>query len=388
MKRGHVAVHDDYYLLKGRYQMEPVRIAIIGVGQIGKHHLEQYSKIPEVQIVAIADVNEAEARRVAERYGIPHVYTDFREMLRRDDIQAVDVCLHNNFHAPVTIAALHAGKHVYCEKPMAGAYRDAKAMYDAAKETGKMLGIQLRTLFLKETRAAKKLIEDGKLGRIYHARSTGHRRRGRPFVDGYGSPHFVRKETAGGGALYDMGVYHIAQLLYLMGNPQVQRVTGKIYQETDMDEQRRASSGFDVEEIGLGFVTFAGGVTLDIIEAWAVHLDRFEGSTLLGSKGGVRLHPFSYFTTDSGFDMDVSFDLDGAEYRRRLMGGGDGPLDFDTDQRYWVAALQGKTQLLPLAELALNTMLISEGIYLSDRLGREVTAAEIEEMSVSTAVAV
>ncbi len=121
----------------------------------------------------------------------------FRELLKRDDIDAVDVCLHNNFHAPITIAALRAGKHVYCEKPMAGAYADALAMAEAARETGKMLNIQLTTLFAKEARAAKRLIDDGQLGQLYHARSVGFRRRGRPFVDGYGSPSFVQKKDLG-----------------------------------------------------------------------------------------------------------------------------------------------------------------------------------------------
>src|SRR5438309_6269872 len=106
--------------------MDRVRVGVIGVGQIGKSHVEGYSKIEGVEIAAVADVNEAEAARVAAQYGIPAVYPDFRKLLEREDIQAVDVCLHNNFHAPVTIAALDAGKDVYCEKPMAGAYVDAK----------------------------------------------------------------------------------------------------------------------------------------------------------------------------------------------------------------------------------------------------------------------
>jgi predicted dehydrogenase len=76
----------------------------------------------------VADINEEEAVRVADEHDIPHVYTDFRELLARDDIEAVDVCLHNNLHMPATVAAVEAGKHVYCEKPMAGAYCDAEVM--------------------------------------------------------------------------------------------------------------------------------------------------------------------------------------------------------------------------------------------------------------------
>ena len=99
-----------------------------------------------------------------------------------------------------------------------------------------------------------------------------------------------------------MGTYHIAQALFLLGNPKVERVTGKTYQKIDMDSARQASSSYDVEELGLGFVRFAGDVTLDIIESWAVHLDTIEGSSILGSKGGVRLHPFGFFRSFGNLD--------------------------------------------------------------------------------------
>jgi predicted dehydrogenase len=248
--------------------MEPVRLGIVGVGQIGKHHLQNYAKIPGVEMVALADIDVPEGKRVSEEYKIPNVYTDFRELLRRDDIQAVDVCLHNNLHMPVTVAALEAGKDVYCEKPMAGSYTDAKTMYDAAQALGRKLSIQLSTLYSNETRAAKQLIEDGHLGKVYHARSTGFRRRGRPYVDGYGTSSFVQKSISGGGAFYDMGVYHIAMMLYLLGSPAVQRISGKIYQETDYDMTRPDSHLYNVEELGMGFVKFADNITLDIIESW------------------------------------------------------------------------------------------------------------------------
>jgi predicted dehydrogenase len=364
--------------------MRPIRIGMIGVGQIGKLHLHHYAQIPGAQIVAAADINETELQRVAQEHNIPFTTTDFRKLLERDDIDAVDVCLHNNLHAPVTIAALEAGKHVYCEKPMAGAYVDALAMYEASKRTGKKLSIQLATLFSKETKAAKRLIDEGHLGKLYHARSTGFRRRGRPYVDGYGTASFVQKAVAAGGALYDMGVYHIAQVLYLLGLPQVERISGKVYQETDMDPRRREISSYDVEELGLGFVKCADGVTIDIIEAWAIHLDGFEGSYIVGSKGGIRLRPFGYFSTVADMDMNATFDLNSADWRwHQLVENMDA---YDSPQHHWVAALQGRVELLPTAEVALATMLISEGIYLSDHLGREVTAEEVQKASKSTAI--
>ena len=363
---------------------DPIRIGFVGVGQIAKAHLKRYAEIEGAEIVAAADIDAAELERVAGQHHIPHTCADFRELLQRDDLDAVDVCLHNNLHAPVTIAALEAGKHVFCEKPIAGSYTDGVRMVETAQACGKNLSIQLATLFRPETKVAKHLIDAGRLGYIYHARSTGFRRRGRPYVDGYGTSNFVRKEIASGGALFDMGVYHIANMLYLLGPPEVERITGKLYQETGMDPGRRADSGYNVEELGMGLVRFAGGTTLDIIEAWAIHLDPFEGSYVVGSEGGIRLDPFSFHTTLDDVEMDATFDLKGLNTRwHRLRDNEDA---YDSPQAHWIAALQGRVDLLPTADLALQTMLISEGICLSDRLGREVTVEEIEEKSTSTAL--
>jgi predicted dehydrogenase len=364
--------------------VDKVRIGIIGVGQIGKRHLHNYASIDAAEVVAIADIDEAEARRVSIEYGVPTIYTHFRELLARDDIEAVDVCLHNNFHMPVTVTALRAGKHVYCEKPMAGAYCDAQVMMDTAQEMGLKLAIQLNTLYQKQTKAARELVDAGMLGRIYHARSTGFRRRGRPYVDGYGSPSFVQKHNSGGGALYDMGVYHIARMLYLLDNPPVERISGQIYQETGMDLARRESSGYNVEELGMGFVRLGGGIILDVIEAWAIHLDGFEGSYVVGSEGGVRLDPFGFYHSVGNLSFNATANLDELDFRlHNVRQIGD---VYDSSQHHWVAALQRRVDLLPTAELALNTMLISEGIFCSSDLGREVTADEVREMSRSTAV--
>lgn len=360
------------------------RIGVIGVGQIGKHHLNNYKTMPSVEVVAIADIDKAEARRVGKLYAIPHVYFTAQELLKRNDIEAVDVCLHNNLHMPYTVAGLKAGKHVYCEKPMAGAYRDAETMLQTAQKLKKKLSIQLAMLFTKETKAARLLIDGGHLGKLYHARSTGFRRRGRPYVDGYGTEKFVQKDVAAGGALYDMGVYHISNMLYLLGNPEVVTISGKTYQETDMDESRKEFSGYSVEELGVGLVRLAGGMTLDIIESWAIHLNPFEGSSIVGSQGGIRLEPFGHYHNVGDLELDSTANLEAFNTRLHTVRGiGD---EYDSPQHHWVAALQGRVDLLPTAEIALNTMLISEGIYLSNKLGREVTAEEVRAKSQSSAV--
>jgi predicted dehydrogenase len=343
-----------------------------------------YANIEGARVVACADVNEGEARRAAEAHRLAHVYASFRDLLSREDIDAIDVCLHNNFHMPVTLAALAAGKHVACEKPMAGSYRDAEAMRRAAQKYDRKLHIELSTMYADETLAARELIEHGELGDIVHARSTGFRRRGRPYVDGQRTAPFVQKRFSAGGALCDMGTHHVAQILYLLGNPAVERITGQIYQATEMDERRRAASGYDVEELAVGFVRLAGGVTLDVAEAWAAHMDGFGGSMLLGTRGGIRLQPFSFFKSYGHLDVDASVDLERARFRFDHVRGDAGV--YASSQAHWIAALQGRVDLLPTADLALRTMLVTEGMYLSAKLGREVTAEEVASESKSTAL--
>jgi predicted dehydrogenase len=360
-----------------------INVGVIGVGQIGKRHVAKYAEMPEVRMVALADVNEAEVQRVAKQHGVEQTYTNFRDLLANPEIEAVDVCLHNNFHAPITIAALEAGKNVFCEKPMAGTYVDALSMYEARERTGQRLGVQMATVFSSETKAARRLIEAGELGKLYYGRAVSFRRRGRPFVDGYGTDNFVKKDVASGGALIDSGIYQIAQMLYLLDNPTVRTISGATHQEIDMYPDRRASSGYNVEEMALGFVRLEGGVTFDLEVSWAQHYEESESSKLLGAKGGVRLEPFGFYHTIGDMEMNGSFDLKFAEFRLHSV---DKTYDaYDSPQQHWIATLQGRVPGIDTAALALNTALISEGIYLSAELGREVTPDEIRERSRSTA---
>jgi predicted dehydrogenase len=365
--------------------MKEIRIALIGTGVIAHTHAERYGKIPGVKIVAACDLLPEKLRLFCEKYDIPHQYANFREMLARDDIDAVDVCVHNNLHAPLAIEVMRAGKDCYCEKPLAGSYKDALAIVNTAKETSRRLNVQLAFLYNGATHAAKQLIADGKLGSIYHARSYGYRRRGRPFVDGYAEKEFNSKYFAAGGALYDMGVYHISVLLYLMGLPKVRRVTGQVYQEVEMDADRRRESGFDVEELGCGFVTFENNLTMDILESWAIHAGEFPPSMLAGSKGGLSFSEnLTYYFEQSGYPMNATVDVGAEMYRTRQKN--PGLKLYDESQTHWVGALRGECPLLNTAEIALQTMLVSEGIYMAGELGREVTAEEIVAGSVSKAV--
>lgn len=364
--------------------MNNVRIGMIGLGHIARSHLANYAEIPGVEIVAAADINPATLEDVCDRFGIDNRYTDFKEMLARDDLDAVDVCLHNHCHAPATVLSMRAGKHVYCEKPIAGTYADGVTMVEAAAECGKMLHIQLMNLFLKETKCAKRLIDAGHLGRVFYGRAAGYRRRGRPYVDGWWPKTLVSKSNTGGGAIIDMSIYKLAQILYLMGIPKVSRISGKLFQEMDIDEERRLESGYDVEELGMGFVRFENSAVLDMVEAWAINLDELGGDYVVGSKAGVRLTPeLRLIHTVEDMELVSAVDAEAADFRTH----GLDPLAsaYDSCQHHWVAALRGEVPLMNTAEIALRCMLIQEGLCLSDERGCEVGADEVIAASCSKA---
>jgi len=364
--------------------MSKTKVGIIGNGIIGESHIQNYLAIPDCEITAICDINPERLNYIGDKYGLKNRYTHIGEMLRDADMEAVDVCLHNNMHAPASIAVLKSGRHAYCEKPMAGTYADALSMYNAAREYGKRLHIQLALLYEDAARAAKRIIDAGELGRIYHIRSSGFRRRGRPFVDGYATKEFVNSTTARGGALFDMGVYRISQMLYLAGLPKLQRVVGKTYQEVAVDPVRRDISHFDVEELGTGYAVYEGNISLDVIEAWAIHMDNLGGSMIAGSEGGLKFDPLSFHTLREDMQIDATVDLGALNYRNHTVHAEQAM--YDSSQIHWINVLQGRCEQIPTDRIALETSLLQEGIFLSEKLGREITADEIRALSKSTAL--
>lgn len=351
---------------------DKLKVGVIGTGIIGKSHVRGYAGMSnDVEIVAVADLDKNEAERVAKEHNIPNVFSDYKDLLKIDEIASVDVCLPNFLHSPVTIAALEAGKNVYCEKPMARNFQEAQAMYDAAKRTGKMLSIQLATIFTPASQAAKQIIEDGVLGKVYYVKTSHYRRRGRVYVDGYATPHFVQKDKSGGGALVDMAVYHMSLMVWLLGNPKLKTVSGSTYQEIPMDEKRKAESKYNVEELGIGFVRFEGGITMFMEESWAINMDKDEGDCIMGSKGGLRLNPLTLFTEIAGIQVDQPLDIEAYKRRRQSV---DKYVDaYENSQKNFVYAQLGRIPLLDTASVALKVAQITDALYRSAESGKEIT---------------
>ena len=207
--------------------MQEIKVGIIGAGGIaGGKHLPGHRNVEGVSIIAVCDIDQQRAENFAKQHEIKHVFTDYNELVAMPELDAVSVCTPNNFHAPPSIAALEAGKHVICEKPIAGNAIDGQAMVDAQKASGKVLQIGLQSRFNAGARTLRKLYDDGFFGDIYYARAMAMRRRGVP-----ASPSFITKSIAGGGPLIDIGVHILDVLLWMIGAPKPIEAFGSVAQK-------------------------------------------------------------------------------------------------------------------------------------------------------------
>lgn len=197
--------------------MSKIKVGVIGCGSIAKHrHIPEHAANENVEIVAFCDIVEERAQEYADQYNAK-AYTSFEELLKNEEVDAVSVCTPNSLHAPISIAALNAGKHVLCEKPMATSAEEADAMIAAGEKNGKKLMIAHNQRFVASHAKARSIIESGALGKIYSFRTAfGHGGPENWSADGSNS-WFFKKELAFIGAMGDLGVHKTDLLRYLIG---------------------------------------------------------------------------------------------------------------------------------------------------------------------------
>ena len=277
-----------------------LRVGIVGVG-IGRTHLRGYQELPnEVEIVALCDLNETRLNEVGDAYQIPLRYTDFNQLFTSGQIDAVSICLPNSLHAPVSIAALEAGLHVLCEKPLAeNSISGQKIVEAAARAPGKFMMCFNRRYRL-DVQWIKTALKAGALGKIYQVKSGWVRETGIP---GRGS-WFTSKELAGGGSLIDLGVHMLDAVMWLLDYPEPLTVSGDVqanfgsrYLKTWGDVLSQQKIPFTVEDSATAFIRLAGGINLTLETSWASHarpgMDDFF-ITLMGTQGTIELYVTNY----------------------------------------------------------------------------------------------
>lgn len=348
--------------------MEKLKVGIVGIGGMGKNtHLSAFNSMPDAIVTAACDINPVKLN-IAELDGAEK-FADWREMIDKADIDAVDICTPNYLHSDIAVYALGKGKHVFCEKPDAVSLAERKKMTAAQVKSGKTLMVMRNNRHVPVSKYLKTLTESGDCGGLYTGRCGWIRRRGIPGKGGW----FTTREQSGGGPLIDLGVHMLDLAVYLMGSPKAVAVSGGTYckfaNSEDISDSVHSSFGekvsggtFDVEDLATGFVRFENGATLQLEFSWASNIEEEKRFIeLRGEKCGFtwRDEHLKIFTEKNGqlIDEEVKSPL-GDGHRANL--------------RHFVNVVLYGEKSDFTNEQGENVVAIIEAIYKSAATGKEI----------------
>jgi predicted dehydrogenase len=349
-----------------------LKVGIIGAGGIVRaFHLKPgWLADPDVKIVAVCDIHEPTARKLAADFNIPKVFTDFRELLKIDEIDAVDVCTPNKVHTEAVVAALEAGKHVLCEKPLAVTVDEVLQMRRALRKSGRLLMTAQHHRFSPMSVAIKAWVDSGALGEVYHSRVNATRRNMLPPRAG-----FIDPKLSGGGPCMDIGVHALDTAMWLMNFPKPVRVSGRAHTNFAKGFDIPGGWGewdrelFGVEDFASGFVHFSNGSTMTLEASWLQHQEKEElNATLQGKKASVQW-PTGHFHTVVNRTL-----VDGTILPRA-----GGEVAHTEEILAFIQALREKKPSPVPIEQTIHIVAILEAIMKSSQLNQEVVIPDFDK---------
>ena len=354
-----------------------VRVGIIGTGWIAEAHIEAYKKMPDVEIVAGADLIPGKAEAFFKKNGVEGVkcFKDHKDMIDNIELDAVSVCTYNRTHAECAIYALNHGLHVLLEKPMCVTIEEAVEIRKAEKASGKVLSIGFQPRFDPNMQMIKKIVESGELGKVYYIQTGGGRRRGIPTPFG---TTFIEDKTAGIGALGDIGCYSLDMVLNAVGYPKPLTVSGykSDFFGTDPNyypTHPEYAKLFSVDDFGAAFIRLEGGIVLDFRIAWAMNMDTPGDTIILGTKGGLRIPSTECWNGSVGGPMTIYHEVAGSQVETVIPIIPNEGLDlFAKKIRTFLDALKNDLPAPVSSDEIIYNQAIIDGLVKSAKLGREV----------------
>ena len=357
-----------------------VRVGIIGTGWIAEAHIRNYKTMPDVEIVAGADLVPGKAEAFFKRFEVEGVkcYGSHKEMLDDESLKldAVSICTYNCTHAECAIYALKKGVNVMLEKPMCVTLEEGIEIMKAEKESGKIITIGFQPRFDPNMQMVMKICESGELGKIYYIQTGGGRRRGIPTP--YGTT-FIEKNTGGIGALGDIGCYSLDMVLNAIGYPKPLTVTGykSAYFGTDPNyvgygSHHEYASKFGVDDFAAGFVRMEDDLILDFRISWALNIDTPGDTLILGTKAGLRIPSTNCWNGSIGGDLVIYKEVAGEQIEYKIPKKESNVNCFELKLRSFIDAVkEGGKAPVPTSQIIYNQAILS-GICTSAELGHEI----------------
>jgi predicted dehydrogenase len=329
-----------------------LKVALVGVGAAAQiNHLPVLKKLEDVELVALCDRDPEKTARVAQKFGVPTSYTRFEELLSDDSVDAVDITTPNYLHAPMAIAALEAGKHVLCERPLARSADEAAAMAKAAKKSDRLLMCAVQHRFRPDAQLLRKFVDKGDLGDIFLAKGGWLRQKTEWDSDEWRA----QKRESGGGVVLDLGFQMIDLALWVLGDVKAESVTASVH---------RTKKG-DVEDSATAFLRLDTGATLTLELTWGLLMEKdFAYLNLFGSGGAALLNPFRVHKGMHGTLVNVTPTLETSrnQYRQSM----------EAQIQHFADAMRGAKNPMGLVAEILPVMELVDAIYRSAEQGKEV----------------
>ncbi len=344
-----------------------VKVGVVGLG-VGRHHAERYHASDKAELAALCDVDEDRLATYKAIYPQVATYRNYGEMFAEGGLNAVSVALPNYLHAEVTMAALRAGLHVLCEKPMAVNADQAQEMLHVSQETGKKLMIHFNYRFSPSAQFLRRYVDEGHLGRIYYAQTRWLRARGIPKIGSW----FGIKELSGGGPLVDLGVHRLDLAMWLMGYPKVVSVSASTFDLLGTRLANGAQAKYDVEDLATALIRLENGVALNLEVSWAGGTEKREDmlTRICGTGGAVTQRNYG-----EGYDFEALIlrDIGGTltKISPRVY-----PRECPSAIDHFLGSIIDDTEPEASAEHGLEMMRIIDAIYRSAADAREVRLDE------------
>jgi predicted dehydrogenase len=332
--------------------MEKARIGIVGLGSIAQTiHLPILSKFPDVEIVAVCDLDRAKAQFVADKFKVRRYYNNFEKMLAiEQDLDGIDICTPTLLHKDMAIAALGEKNNVLLEKPLARTAMEAEEIAAAAKKFHQILMVGMNNRFRPDAMILKSFIEDNALGKLFYTKAGWFKKLNAE------SAWLTKKTQSGGGVVLDLGIVMLDLAFWMMGFPEVKEVSATNYSHHTKD----------VEDSSVAFLKMKNGATLTIEASWSFEsTSDFFYCDCFGTDGSGSLNPFRIVKRMHDNLINVapaSIETPQSLYRK----------SYENELKHWIGALRGLHSIISSGDEAVQRMKIIDLIYKSAKRGKAV----------------
>lgn len=331
--------------------MSRTRIGVIGLGGIGQLvHVPILSKMQSVELVSVAEINKNRLKTVSTKYGIKNTYTDYREMISSNDLDAVIIATPTSTHTDIAIDCLEAGKHILIEKPISINFEEADGINSTAQKLNKIAMVGMNARFRPDAMLLKSLINSGELGEIFYIRSGWNRKQSSQ------EKWFIEKSNAGGGVIIDLGIVLLDLGLWLLDFPPLSSVSVQTFKHNTKT----------VEDSAVGFIRFTNGSVINFEVSWSFHSDKDSMMlTAFGKKGTAHINPFRAYKREETGHIDLT--PASSSSNKNLF-----KKSYENELNHFVSAVKQNSKVISSSSDALERMKLIEGIYKSAEKGIEI----------------